>query len=477
MGYRAKRLIDVMRGLRAARALAERERWPRGRLERHQGERLEAIVRHAAAHSPFYRARLAGLPDRGPIELRALPTLDKATMMERFDELTCDRRLRREALLEHLESLDGDALYLGQHRVMTSSGSSGRKGLFVYDREAWVGILAQFFRYTAMAGVRPRLPRLRVAAIGGGSATHMTRRVAATAAVGVHRTLSLPATMPLDRLVDELNAFQPQFLNAYPSMAMLLAEEQRAARLRIAPERMSTSSELRTPEMTERIAAAFGVHPVDLYGTTEGLWGASCEHGSLHLFEDLCIVENVDEDGAPVPDGERGSRLLVTNLFNRVQPLIRFELSDVVTIDPEPCPCGRPLRRVLALDGRADDILYLDGARGPVAVHPLQFGAVTADRDVCEFQMVQEGERLRLRVVLREGAAVAEASERLQARATERLIAVGVQEPQVEVEPCDRLERPAGKLQMVVADPRRSGASHATNAATCVSASSAVSPP
>ena len=351
--YQRKRLADFAAGARLSRELAERERWPRERLARFQQQRLDELVRHAVAHSPFYRERI-GRPS-GPVELGRLPTLEKATMMERFDELVTDPRLRRDELLAHVETLTGDALHLGRYRAMTTSGSSGRKGLFVYDRPAWRALIAQFLRYNAMAGVRPRLPRrLRVAALGAASPSHMSRRVTQTVDVGLHRVLSLPVTLPLTRLVEQLNGFQPQFMNAYPSVAVLLAEEQLAGRLRISPERMSTSSELRTPAMTARIQEAFGVRPFDLYGTTEGLWGAECDQRTgIHLFEDMTIVENVDEDGRPVPSGEPGARLLITSLVNRTQPLIRLQVADAVTLDPQPCPCGRTLTRIRAIQGAA----------------------------------------------------------------------------------------------------------------------------
>ena len=126
-----------------------------------------------------------------------------------------------------------------------------------------------------------------------------------------------------------------------------VADEQRAGRLDIAPSVVSTSSELRTAELTARIEGAFGVRPFDFYGTTEGLWGVECEHhDGLHLFEDWCIAENVDAAGRPVPDGEPGARLLVTNLYKRTLPLIRFEVSDVVVLDRTPCACGRTLPRL-----------------------------------------------------------------------------------------------------------------------------------
>jgi phenylacetate-coenzyme A ligase PaaK-like adenylate-forming protein len=283
----------------------------------------------------------------------------------------------------------------------------------------------------------------------------MSRRGSAMLSIGLHRMLALPVTTPVPRMVAALNAFGPDCLHAYPSMAVLLADEKRAGRLRAAPAVITTSSELCSPEMADAIEDAFGVRPLDLYASTEGLWGAACgEGGGHHLFEDLTIAENVDEEGRPVADGERGARVLVTNLSNLVQPLIRFEVSDIVTIDPEPCPCGRTLRRMRSVEGRADAVLRLPGAAGGrVPVHPLQFGVITADRGVREFQVRQRGDGVRVLVVAREGEPPDALAERLRGRVGERLAALGVRDPRVEVEPCAALERPpAGKLQLVVPD-------------------------
>jgi phenylacetate-coenzyme A ligase PaaK-like adenylate-forming protein len=442
MGYRLKRLQDFARGVRESRALAERERWPRERLERFQGERLAELARYAAEHSPFWRERLPqGRPD-----LSALPVLTKAELMERFDELVTDPRLRRDELLTHLAEAEDDTLYLGEYRVMTSSGSSGRKAVFVYDRAAWRAILTMFLRRSEWVGLRPRLPRTRVALIGGGAPTHMSRRGAQTMDVGVHRLLALAVTQPLADLVAALNRFRPDFVNVYPSTAGLLCDEALAGRLRLDLKGMTTNSEPLTSAMRVRIERAFGVRPTDFYATTEGVWGHDCQEGSMHLFDDMCIVENVDDDGRAVPPGETGSRLLVTNLFNRVQPLIRFEVTDLIRVDPEPCSCGRPLMRVGSLEGRAEDILRLGG----VVVHPLHFALVTADPDVREFQVVQEGEALRLRLALHDGSNGAE--ERLGEGVRARLSELGVERPDVKVERVDALERSAGgKLQVVVA--------------------------
>src|SRR6188474_2738935 len=118
--YEATRLIDIARMLKLASRSAERERWPRERLARFQQERLEALAAHASAHSPYYRERIGG----APVELAALPVLDKATLMERFDDIVTDPRLRRDELLAYLDGLQHDDLYLGRYRAMTTSGSS-----------------------------------------------------------------------------------------------------------------------------------------------------------------------------------------------------------------------------------------------------------------------------------------------------------------------------------------------------------------
>jgi phenylacetate-coenzyme A ligase PaaK-like adenylate-forming protein len=442
MGYRIKRLQDFGRGLRESKQLAERERWPRERLERYQQERLTELVSFARDRAPHWRERLPG----GRARLHDLPVLTKAELIEHFDDLVTDRRLRLDDLLAHLAEVRSDVLYLGEYRPMATSGSSGRKTVFVYDRAGWRAVLTMFLRRSAWIGLRPSIPRARLALIGGSAPTHMSRRGAQSLDVGVHRLLPLAATSPLGDLVAALNRFQPDHVNAYPSTAGLLADEQLAGRLRLSLKGLTTSSETLSPALRDRLERAFGVPVWNWYATTEGVWGHECEAGSMHLFDDMCIVENVDEDGRPLPDGEMGARILVTRLFNRVQPLIRFEVTDLIAADPEPCPCGRSLMRLRSLEGRAEDVLRLSG----VLVHPMQFAIVTADPDVREFQVVQEGDRLRLRVALRNGAAGAE--ERLGQSLRGRLAELGIAHPDVCVERVDQLERtPGGKLQVVVA--------------------------
>jgi phenylacetate-CoA ligase len=461
--YQRRHLADMAAALRLARTQMSRERGPRAELARHQQQRLEVVVRHAASHSPFYRRQFAetGTIDDGPVQLRRLPVLDKSLLMEHFDELVCDPRLRRDELLDWVGRMTRDQLYLNRYRVMLTSGSSGRPGLFVYDAPGWRSIMAGLLCSTTWEGLRPTLPRQRMAFVGAASPSHIGRQAAAMAS-GLHRVVVLPVTLPLPRLVEALNQFQPSYLQVYPSAAMWLADEQHAGRLRVSPRILVTYAELRTPEMTRRLQEAFEVRPLDKYGTTEGLFGSECEHHQgIHLFEDTTLVENVDADGQPVPPGQPGARLLVTNLYNLVQPLLRLEVTDVVTLHPAPCPCGRILARMKTIYGRSDDVLSLcarDG--GQVAVHPLHFALVTRDPQVREFQVIQDGPLLRVLVVPRHPSSPAAAGSddgletRLSHAIAQQLLELGVQDPQVTVERRSELARTAGgKLKLVIADP------------------------
>jgi phenylacetate-CoA ligase len=464
--YQRRRLADVTAALRLARAQMSHEHGPRAELGRHQQQRLEVVVRHAAAHSPFYRRQFAetGALGDSPVQLSRLPVLDKPLLMEHFDDLVCDPRLRRDELLDWVGRMSRDQLYLNRYRVMLTSGSSGRPGLYVYDAAGWRSIFAGMLRSTTWEGLRPTLPRQRMAFVGAADPSHISRQGAIMAS-GLHRVLALPVTLPLPRLVEALNEFQPTYLQAYPSAAMWLVDEQRAGRLRISPRILVTVAELRTAEMTQRLQDAFGVRPFNLYGSTEGLFGLECEHHQgIHLFEDTTLVENVDADGQPVPPGQPGARLLVTNLYNMVQPLLRLEVTDMVTLDPDPCSCGRMLARMKTISGRSDDVLSLsarDGGR--VAVHPLQFALLTRDPEVREFQVIQDGLLLRVLVVRRHPSSPPQEPSddgletRLSRAIAKQLVQLGVEDPQVRVERRSELARtPGGKLKLVIADPTHS---------------------
>lgn len=453
MTERLRRLPEIGRALRASRVLESHDQWSVEQLHAHQRQRLVAIVRHAAAHSPYYRERFAGVELSDDFDLRALPRLDKPTMLENFDDLVTDRRLTLARVECHLSELEGskprrEPMLFGEFRTMASGGTSGRRGVFVYGRDDWTEVLAggPMRAQKAYYNFGPRFPRRRLVTIFADHPLHMTGRLNRSLDVGAHRFLRLDARSPIGDLVKALNAFRPEGLTTYPSTAALLAEHQLAGELRIAPQMIFTSGEVRTPEMEKRIVAAWSRTPFNNYGVTEtsAYSAVECDrHTGLHLFEDQVLIEVVDDDYRPVPDGEQGSRLLVTNLYNRTQPLIRYELNDLVTLSPAPCPCGRPFPLLKSIDGRSDDVLEMPATDGgTIKVHPLTLRSPLAGvAALSEYRIVYGAGELRIEAVLNGGGDHEPACREIEAQLGAALKEVGAKAPPIQVKSVGTIPR------------------------------------
>jgi len=458
---RLARLPVVLGALRAARELESHDDWTPSQLAGFQRERLLALVRDAAARSPFYRESFAGIELSDDLDPSALPTLDKATMVDRFDDVVTDRRLTLARVEKHLAEVERDgetAPLLGEYVAMVSGGTGGRRGVFVHGRRDWMGALSGLLRWSgSFIELKPRLPRRRrIVTVMGKKPLYSSGRMAVSIDIGMHLQRRLDASAPMPELVAALNEFQPEAINAYPSIAALLAEEQIAGRLRIAPQKIATMSEVRTPEMEERIVRAWGLTPYNAYAATEtGFIAADCDrHAGLHLFEELVYLEVVDDEGRPVPPGLPGSRVLVTNLVNRTQPLIRFEMTDLVTVSPTPCPCGRPYRMLEAVDGRSDDVLDLPAVGGgTVAVHPLTIrGPMAGIASLRQYRVVLDRDGLHVQAAIAAtGASREEVCADIEARLRESLGSRGVELPPLAVEPIGEIPRDpvSGKHRLV----------------------------
>jgi phenylacetate-CoA ligase len=449
-----KKLIENIPAIRRSRELAGHDRWTSDQLQAHQQQRLGEIVEHARTRSAFYRRLYRDVEEAG---LEQLPVVDKATVMDHFDELVCDPRLTLHALEEHLDGLERDDLYLDEYRVLATGGTTGRKGVFAYGRMEWRELVAGFYRMSDFVGLRPRFPRrVPIAAVAAARPAHSSYRLSASADTGLFKILRLSATSPLDEIVAALNAHRPEFLYAYSSVVSLLTLEQLEGRLNIAPRIVVSSGETPTGDLATAVRSAWGGTWYELYGTTEtGIFGVHCtEHTGLHLFEDQFIVEVVDENHQPVPPGERGDHILLTSLVSRTQPLIRYVISDLVTIRPEPCPCGRPYRVVAGIEGRNDDILRLVGRDGAeIVVHPLVLRSpMAAVPGVRQYRILHDEGRFHVRIALQSGFGVDDTAAAIRQGLTQAIVALGAAEPEVSVEVVERIEDgrdAAGKFRLI----------------------------
>jgi phenylacetate-CoA ligase len=385
--------------LRTRSRLRSHERWSVDTIRAHQQRAFVELREHALRHSPFYQRFYRGL---GNAPLDQLPVLTKPQLMASFDELVTDRNVRLAEVERHLKGLKGNERYLDRYWVARTAGSTGHPGIFLTDRNEWSTVIASYARAQEWAGIDAKITkRTRLAVVSSRVPWHQSARVAASVDTPFVPVRRFDATQPLADIVAGLNEWQPANLIVYASMSRVLAEEQLEGRLRIKPRAVMCSSEVLTEEAIARVERAWGSKPFNVYAATETAGIAShCKQHELHLFEDLVIPEVVDDHNRPVPVGTVGAKLLVTVLFSRTQPLIRYEMSDRVARSAQTCECGLPFPLLATIEGRAEDILQLPALLGGnVSVHPNVFHRVLEPLPAREWQVVQERERLRVIVV------------------------------------------------------------------------------
>ena len=435
--------------------LRQHEHWTHPQLEAYQAQQLRRLRAYAYAHSPFYRRFHKGLADR---LLQDLPILTKAMVMENFDDLVTDRAVHLDEVHAYTARGQTDWRYLDRYWVTATSGSSGQPGFFLFNEAEWLHVLASFARGPAWSGATIHLGRrTKAASIASNAPWHMSARASATFKSQWVPTLHVPAGEPMARIVQQLNDWQPDILGGYASMVGLLAEEQLAGRLQIRPRRVYTSSELLTSQTRQRVRESWGDEPFNQYGATETA-GIAAEHYAcrrMHLFEDLMIAEVVDNSYRPVPPGEYGDKLLVTTLFSRTQPLIRYELNDSVRVSPQAHRCDLPFA-VLDIQGRVEDALMLPAILGgKVAVQSLVFSRVMDVVPISGWQVAQQADNGLL--VILAGAASGLTDESVQDHLERSLAEVGVRVPYIRVQRVATIPKTAtGKALLIKAYPPNS---------------------
>lgn len=349
------------------------------RLRDYQDALARGTIAYAMEHSPFYRRHYEGLD---PLNWRSFPVVDKRIMMEQFDDFnTCG--VSRDAAMQIALAAETSRDYaqnLGDLTIGLSSGTSGHRGIFLVDRReraSWAGsIMARLLPGLRLRGYKVLL-FLR-------SGSNLYDSVGS-------RWLDFrfcDLMTPLDEAVAILNDFQPHILVAPPSMLAMLAVEQKNSRLKIQPARVISVAEVLDPVDETGIAVAFGGPVHQIYQCTEGLIAATCGEGNLHVLEDCVALQYEPVDGDPTRVGP-----IVTDLWHRSQPILRYRLNDILILEPKPCPCGSGFQRLARIEGRQDDVLYfrnLDGRLRPFFPDVLRRIVLLASPDITDYEITQD---------------------------------------------------------------------------------------
>ena len=389
-------LEEAKRIVKAGEAMPAEERM------KLQHERLNALVDHVRRNSPYFARLYAGLRDE--VEVTQLPVTEKPTLLAHYDDWVTDRRLHVQQVLDYVnrDPIKDNSLLLGEYTALRTSGSTGNPLPMVRD-DYHNKIHGQLIAQRLLGGVGDVLDisKHRRASIihlsNGASSYGALLRIKAAHPECADNLLGVSVLDSVESIVAQLNDFQPETMAGYPSMLAQLAVEQLQGRLHLSLKHIATSAEMLTEENFYLLKRAFGCTVANNYCMTEGgevAMTRDCPH--LHINDDWIIVEPVDSERRPMTSSDDWSNgVLITDLSNYVQPIIRYYVSDVVRVTPS--TCDRSSLPILSIRGRVLDMCTVGGKTFSVT------GLVTEAEvwpELVRYQFVQtDPETLQLRGV------------------------------------------------------------------------------
>jgi phenylacetate-CoA ligase len=345
-----------------------------------RNKRLSRVLRKAAK-TELYQDRIRG----GGSPMEILSRIEPVTKEEFLSDLQSTFVGGAVSHNEIMDFVRGNnepgSLFQGKYIVAMTSGTTGQVGVFVNGLDCWARTRAMTFAriFQGRLGARDFLRlvkyrRYRMAFVIATGGHYMTYNLAVRVPPIAKRFVDArvhSVDSSISELVEKLNKQQPHYVHSYPTILELLCAETNNGRLHINPEMITSGSEPLTQKCRNAVKRSFPNADLrETYAATECVaLASSCDHERLHINEDACVIEGLDSRGRPVPQGDLADHIVVTNLLNQTQPVVRYVLTDQLQINEEPCPCGSPFRSV-EVHGRTDDTFFLHTKDGDWQAHP-----------------------------------------------------------------------------------------------------------
>jgi len=424
--------------------------WSRTEIEAEQTRALRSLLDHANTHSPWHKERLASInPSTATIaDLDKIPPMTKEDLMSNWDSIVTDKRTCLKDANTHLLNLKSDAYYLDEYHVILSGGSSGVRGVFLYDWHGWtVSYISLVRGFNTILEKICSDNKAAIASISAYVASHASSALSQTFSSNLNEIAHIPVTLPIDEIVNELNHVRPALIHCFPNILSHLCAKFLDGKLKFTSKAIWCTSEPLLPgdrEVTER---TFKVPLVNTWSASEVNGGSfpCINGGGFHISEDVCIIEPVNSYGKRVERGERADKIYMTNLFNNIMPLIRYEITDQFKVIDGICPCGSSFLKVEDVLGRTDDqFVYEEN----IIVHPLNYySPLFQEPDIMEFLVHQTERGADIDVVV---TGIPDFI-RLESSIKSNLVQVGLKSPVVNICQVENIKRSkTGKLKRFI---------------------------
>ncbi len=357
-------------------------------VKRMREELLFKTVNYALKHSVFYRG-LYGIEQLTSMEdFYKLPIINKSIMMDNFNQLnTCQLDLAKlsEYAINKELAKDYSGYYLNEYVVGMSSGTSGNKGIYVTPKSLTQRLP---FVFLARGGIPLSMLPFRILFL----LRVFSQGFADINAPLIKLTYRSTMTDP-NELIDTINREKINIIMAPPSMLRILMMSKDKIKIKL--KLIVSYAEVLEKEDKEKISKAFNVEIHEIYQASEGQMASTCKWGNLHINEDLVFVELYDENYKPITASDViAKHMIITNLVNHAQPLIRYEMNDIIQLQDK-CACGSSFRVISKILGRNDDVLLFKNSQGIVVhVFPDLFARwiITRYDAIREFKVIQYSE-------------------------------------------------------------------------------------
>jgi len=357
--------------------LLKSEKFEIEEIRRLQGKKFIELFHHACKNVPFYR-------DSYPVcesinyenwknLLFSLPLLEKSTVRSSSEAFVSEYFDRKKLIKLSTSGTTGTPL-----AVYVAPEARKLNYAFYARSKRWAGVEGQHLRSATFAG-RAIVPE---------SQNHppfWRRNIASNNMLFSSYHMSESS---LHYYVNKLIKYQPEFIDSYPSSISLVADYCLAHNItNIRPKAVITSAETLFDHQRIKIESAFGCKVFDQYGCTEqAVFACQCKEGNYHVNPEFGLLEVVDKEGKPVPEGTVGE-FVCTGFTNKAMPLIRYKVGDFGALSKDKCICGLNFQVVEQIFGRVDDLLITPSGKYIGRLDPVFKGV---DSSIRETQIVQE---------------------------------------------------------------------------------------
>ncbi len=407
--------------------------WSVKDIKKYQEKKTKKIARYAVEHSKFFKEHYSKYNIN---KFSSLPMVNKKVMMDNLTEYNT-LGLNKNDLINfalNVEKTRDFSVRFNGINIGMSSGTSGNKGIVITTKEEENYIKAMYVSRLVL----PKGEKINCAFILRINTPTFDYNKSGNKLTYINQL------QPIGKTIEQLEKLNPNIVSAPPSMLKLLATELLKRRLKISPKLVYSYAEVLYPNIKEYLETNFKCEIHEVYQGSEGYYALTCSHDNLHINEDMVFFELLDDRGLPTKYGEPCHKLLVTDLHKKSQPIIRYELNDIITISKEKCSCGSNFRVIKQIQGRADDMFW--GLRTDTKEPQFIFQdyisrtIISTSEDVEEYQATQNSyTEIILRIQIKKGSNKEKIKEQLILKLKKVFLKYNCVEPEIKIIFCKPL--------------------------------------